>query len=744
MKRLGWLIVFLVMMALCVRATEHVRAQSSPPQDPIEVVTPETVDHEIPLEVDADRLEYDSDRRVMIGIGNVVVRQGEDVLTADYVEFYTETRDALARGRARFERGDEYWTGEEMRYNFLTRTGDFGAFRAFTDAYHITAKDSKKTAPDEYHLRHVTFTTCEEEDEREFVVRAREARITDGATLHAKHAVVHLYRIPVFYTPYWRKNFAERSNIDIMPGYSSRMGAFLLTGYRYPFLPYVRGNTQLDYRTRRGVGVGQNFKYRPPGETTRSDLRTYYTDDKRPIQGNRQRENRTGLVDRDRYRLGLSHVQSLGEREFLMAEVNYLSDPFVQEDFFEEEFRHAVQPENRVTLARRGDLYTASLLVNMRLNDFYENVNRLPEAALDVSRQQILDSPFYYEGRHSAAYLERVHPKGSDREDYDAFRVDSLNRVYYPTRHFGFLNVTPNIGYRGTYYSNTRRTQTITNLVEVVVEENGETENGDENGEPTTVLEEQVTTITRTGPADVRHIYEFGVETSYKAFKVLTEEPNYLGEGLRHVAEPYARYSYVPRPNLRPRDLPQFDQIDKLDKQHQILFGMRNKLQTRREYSVLDIIDLDTYTIYRIEPERNQEDFANFFFTARLHPADWLRIRFDGEYDWYETEIAKFNSQLAFIARDKSSLALEYRYDRDRRELVMSELTLFPEQKWSFNAYWRYDLEEGELEEHSYLIERRFNCTGIGIGIRERQDEIRVYGQIWLLAFPRSELQLGR
>ncbi len=756
MKHLGWLFVLPIGAALYISMADPAHAQDYADGLSLEGVTAD-LEEDVALDVHADRIEFDSDRHVMIGIGNVRIQQDDEVLTADYVEFHTGTRDALARGDVRFERGREYWTGDEMRYNFRTRTGDFGAFRAFSDPYHISAQDSSRDPTGDYHLRRVSVTTCNEEDEREFVIRARRARIADGSILHARHAVAHLYRIPVFYTPYWRKNFAERSHIDFLPGYSSRMGAFLLTGYRYYPTSYFRSRTQLDYRTKRGFGYGQNFRWRIPGDRGGGKLRAYYADDKRPIQTRRQARVREGLVDSDRYRIGLTHNQMLGDRQMFMSQFTYLSDPFVQEDFFEDEYRASPQPENRVTLSHRGDNYTAGLLFNMRLNDFYGNVNRLPEAFLNVSRQQIFDSPFYYEGRHSAAYLERVHPKGSGRDDYDAFRADTLNRIYYPTRHFGFLNVTPNVGYRSTYYSETLTTERITEWVDVV-DEDGEpvvTEDGDP------VQEEVESTVSRPAGADVRHLFELGLETSYKAFRVYTEAPNYLGEGLRHIAEPYARYTYVSRPNLRPQELYAFDGIDRLDKRHEIRFGARNKLQTRRPIPVRydpevdeepprrrsrvhDMIDLDTYTIFRVEPEEGQKDFANFFFDARLHPADWVRIRCDGEYDWHEGEIARLNTQMAFVGRDRSTVALEYRYQRDRRELLMGEVSLFPEQRWSLNAYWRYNLGENDLEEQSYLLERRFHCTGLGLGVRERRDEIRVYAQIWLLAFDRSEMQLGR
>ncbi len=717
------------------------------------------------VEVVADRLEFDADRNILIGIGNVMVRQHGDTLRADYMEVHTQTQDVYARGNVYFEREGRTWEGEEFTYNIETRVGDFGEFHVFTDPYYIRARDSRQVAPNEIHLVSPRITTCSGDDRQEFVIRSRRATLTDGSVLRARHVVTYLYGVPVFYTPYFKKDFEKKSNIDIMPGYRSRFGAFLLTAYSYYPTPHTKATTRLDYRDKRGFGYGQQVRWRLPQNNARGLVRGYYTSDDRPIRSEGQRQIREGLVDNDRYWLGFSHAQSVGARRTLITELNYVSDPFMLEDFFDSEFRRGVQPENRVTLTHRGDNFTAALLLNMRLNDFYQNVNRLPEASLDVSRQQIATTPFYYESEHSAAYLERVFPKRDTREDYDAFRLDSSHTVLYPMRHFGFLSVIPSVGYRGTWYSATPDVRVVTNLV-AQVDADGEFVRDEEGN---VLSGEETETVLRDGPAELRNLVEFGLETSFKAFRVLTEQPNYLGEGLRHVAEPYADYTMVPRPNVRPERLYQFDAVDRLDKRHDILFGLRNKLQTRRarlrsvddetddpasdelreEIRIHDFIDLNVFTIFQVEPERDENTFSDLFFDARLRLTDWMKIDFEGGYDWYENEISFFNTQLAFVARDRSTLGLEYRYVRDRRQTVQGEIVLFPRARWSYSGYWRYDIDEGELEEHTYLVQRRFDCTMLGVGVRGRLDEDgdtewRAWAQIGLLAFPDSELRLGR
>lgn len=713
-------------------------------EEAVEIEDPYADVEEGGVDIRANRLEYEAERKVLIGIGSVVIWQGGDRLYADYVEFHTETQEAFARGNVWFQGEDRNWRGEEITYNFKTRQGDFGEFLAAREPWFVSAEQSERISEDEFLLKRATVTTCEG-DSPEFVIRAKQARVdVDGPTVRAKHAVTYLYGVPIFYTPYFKRNLSEPTNIELVPGYSSKMGAFILFGYKYPVAPHVRATTRLDYRSRRGVGVGQDFKWKVPDNSVRGNFRSYYTSDDKPIQGDRQKEERPGLVDGDRYRVGLSHVQMFTPRDYLILEGDYLSDPFVLEDFFEDEFRRKIQPENRASLTHRGDNFTAGLLFNVRLNDFYGNVNRLPELSLDISRQPILDSPFYYESQSTASYLERVFAEGTVREDYDAFRVDSRHRIFYPTKHFGFLNIIPDVGYRATYYSNTRSSRTVTEEVPILGEP------AEEGGEPPVIgFTNEVTTVESEEGADLRNIYEFGLETSFKAFKVIHEEPIYLGEGLRHVVEPYARYSIVPRPNLEPSDLPQFDAVDALDKEHQIRFGVRNKLQTKRGNRVHDMIDLNIFTIYYIEPEEEQNDFDDLFFDARLRLARWLRIDFEGGYDGYENEVSFFNTQIAAIAPDLSSVALEYRYTREQRHLAMSEIVLFPEDRWSYSGYWRYDIDESELEEQIYMVQRRFNCTLLGVGLRSRLEgdgdtEWRVWAQVSLLAFPESELRLGR
>ncbi|MGA1194117.1 MAG: hypothetical protein ACO3ZG_07045, partial [Kiritimatiellia bacterium] len=67
----------------------------------------------VPIDITADSLEYLSDQKLMVGEGNVQVRDAGSVLRADYMTVQTETLDVYARGNVFYQRGDDTWEGDE-------------------------------------------------------------------------------------------------------------------------------------------------------------------------------------------------------------------------------------------------------------------------------------------------------------------------------------------------------------------------------------------------------------------------------------------------------------------------------------------------------------------------------------------------------------------------------------------------------------------------------------------------------
>jgi hypothetical protein len=521
------------------------------------------------------------------------------------------------------------------------------------------------------------------------------------------------------------------------------MGAFLLTTTKYWIKPGLRGVTELDYRSKRGPGVGQELGWFTGTNGGKGKIYGYYAND----QGAKSDDHYTTgpQVDEQRYRLRLQQNSTFSDRDYFLSDMNYLSDRYVMEDFFNKEHRTSYQPQNYAVYTHRGEDMTLGVGLYKRFNDFFTAVDRLPDVTLDMNRQQLGDSPFYYDSRSSATYLQRLFDEVENQDDYSAGRVDTAHMVYWPTRHFGFLNVTPRAGYRATYYSETVARSATTQLVNVVTTNFTTGAGGAAVPVLTTQTQTNVTPRVRKLGADVRSLGELGVETSFRMFKVLDNEDNRFGRGLRHVVEPYANYTFIPEPNLTPDDLYQFDGIDTLNKNDSVTFGAHNRLQTRRGQRVDDIMDVNLFTTYRFEDAAGRP-FSDLGMNSEFHLASWCDLYADAAYNMYDTTLNAFNLR-SRLTGGSWRADVEHRHRENESDLLATDVAYRPNRFWEFGVYDRYEFEESRLEEQGLFVTRTLDCLSYRVGGSylpgytrtdgsEEKDDYRITFMLWLNAFP--------
>jgi LPS-assembly protein len=700
----------------------------------------------IPIEAEADELEYDRAGGWIHARGNVTIKKGGQILKADQVRVNTTTEDAYAEGNVWFQPavGAKPWTGESAEYNFKTREGIVTELSGMSGPFTIDSDENSKQSDGSYLAQGVSLTTCTNDAAfKHYCVHASQLTLVPDEYLKCRHARFYAGRIPIFYLPYFKTDFDSGTGWHLGPGYSSDMGAFLLSSYRQKLNPTLKSNTHLDYRSKRGGAVGQDFLWSDQEQRYEGMVSGYYLDDDKPIE---EGEDEGKDIDNERYRFHLDHSHSFGDRSYLLVNADYVSDEDLLEDFFEDDFRSIRQPDNYLVYTYRGDDYTANLQARKRLNDFYSDLDRMPEGSIDFQRRRLGDTAFYYEGLTSVGYLEQLYADGSSDEDYSSFRFDTENQIYMPQKYYGFLNLTPRVGYRATYYSDTVRTESET-LVEDVATE---TFVVNANGTTTTVtsVETQTNTVIHSinNGAEMRSLFELGFDVSFKAFK--------LWEGgvvtpLRHVVEPYAKYTFVPEPSVGPEDLYQFDSVDSLGEQHNVRVGVQNRWQTKRGGSAWQLAEVDVWTWYRFADEYDEDSdgLDDLFFDADLLPNRSLRLDVDGQYDTDESELAVLNTRLRFLRSGKWRGNIEHRFRKDDSNLFASDLTLFPHRKWDVNIFGRYEFDESRMEEVGGYLQRNLDCMKLRLGMMhrpgyttesgtDRDDEWRARVEFWLTAFP--------
>lgn len=655
-----------------------------------------TTTDDLPLKIKAQRLEYVGN--MMVASGNVEIKYQNSLLKADHVSVDQQSGECHAEGNVFLKRNSMEWRGEKINYNFRTQKGDFGAFQMSAGVYQINAQEANRISEDELLLKKVILTPCRSEggESPPISLHARKAKVIDKRTIKAWGVSFYLKSVPVFYLPYIERSL-DASIFHVVLGESGNWGPYIQTTTTFNLSSNLVSKSSLDYLSRRGLGLGQDFKWKSKNDHW--SLKSYYISDDEPRDSD---EPDDYLNDNERWAIRTRYTNRRTERQYLMSRINWLSDPDVLEDFFNEDYRIEVQPENFLGFASSGYGYTLGLRFDKLLNDFYAGVDRTPTFSINSYTKRIAETPFYYHSSSEAAYLEQQFADGDPRDRYRSWRIDTDQTIKCPLK-FDWLNFIPRAKYRATYYSQTPTNQT----------------------------------------KNLRHIFEVGAETSFKAYKVLSDKPAFYGNGLRHLAQPFLDYTYSPQSSLETNEIYQFDRIDELTEQHGLRFGIRNELQTRRNNGIYELLELDLHTFYRFDPARGQQDFGNLHLDSEIHLSEQMDFYADLEYDWHTHLLSPLNMRFAYQLADDTRISGEYRYRQNEHDLISGRLELFPNRDWSFDLVSRYDKETSRWEENQISVKRRFNCLGLGLGYKQTEWDHQIWFYLWGLDFPASELNLG-
>jgi lipopolysaccharide assembly outer membrane protein LptD (OstA) len=655
---------------------------------------------------------YDMSSGLAHGTNGVCVRYGGSVLTADSATLNQQTGEAIADGNVRIEEGEQIWLGEHIRFNFKTHQMQSEQFRTGEPPMFAAGKELEgDTSNRTYTARH-DFVTTDDVSDPAVKIRASKIRIVPGKYVEMWNAVVFAGDVPIFYFPYYKRNLGERAdNLNLLPGYRSSYGPYLLATYTWFLGDNMDGKFHLDYRGQHGVGVGPDVNMQL-GRWGDFSFKYYYLHDQKPDDGT------NGLADfgsnpQNRQRVYFSYQATPFTNLNVKAQVNYQSDPFVLHDYFEGDYRDNPQPNTFVEVNKYWRNWSLDAETMPRINSFFDQVERLPDVKLTGFRQEVFNTPVYYESESSVGYYRSFiantngsypNPPGSYANS--AARADTFHQLLLPWTFFNWLNITPHVGGRLTYYS----------------EENALTAG--------------------TNDETYRTVFDTGIGASFKASQLWAGAKNSLLEidGLRHIIEPSVNYVFVPDPSTPPSQLPQFDaalpslllmpvqfpdynDIDSVDSENVIRFGLRNTLQTMRDGQLDNLLDWNLTLDWRLRPGQNQTNLDEPFSTAQtfsdlysdltLKPRSWITFESQLRYDINGGNLNLAFHQLTFTPNEKWSWGLGHWYLRSGFDGFTQSDNLFTSSifyrlndNWGFRATHYFNAGDGRLQEQFYSIYR--------------------------------------
>jgi LPS-assembly protein len=243
--------------------------------------------------ITSDSLEYFSETKQYVAKGSVEIKQKDAVLTADEVIYFEATSDVIAVGKVQYNDAETSMKAQKAEMNFEKKTGrvfDANIFfekkdkiaeggepeiragrktyldiSSIKDHFYLSGEEIEKRGENSYYSPSASFTACDAPIPA-WCFRGRNVTLKED--LKANDASFRIKNVPVLYTPYlWVPILETRKTGLLMPTISQ--SELLGVGLRIPFFWAISENRDatlvLDSYSKRGIGGGVEYRFIEPG-----------------------------------------------------------------------------------------------------------------------------------------------------------------------------------------------------------------------------------------------------------------------------------------------------------------------------------------------------------------------------------------------------------------------------------------------------------------------------------------------
>jgi LPS-assembly protein len=576
-------ILCLTVVALLAAVSGTSFAQPTPAREhgPVSKKKSGILPTDIPIEMSAEKLDFDYDKGIYIARGNVTLRQGNLHLSTDNLIYELKTGKLTARGKVIARTDGGVVEADEFSVILPKAVGVLVNGKLFLNRENIylTGARLEKTGDSSYRIRQGSFTTCMGAVP-DWRITGRDLNVTVEGYGVLKHGFFYVKDIPVFYLP-WLIYPAKRTRQSglLMPNMSnSTLRGFDL---RIPLFVALSPSADLTIVpricTKRAAQASLEFRY-IPSRDLRGRFYGEYTYDWKYAPEDHPKYHR--------YYLNLHHMQDIGGLLKFKAEGTLVSD----RDYFElwgsrfDRRKRVRYLESNAVLYRQWDnlLFQAEArhFDNLDVADNAVTVQNLPIVTGTLFYQQLPYTPFYFSS--DLVYNNFYAPYMDDR--WLGSRLQTDVRLSLPISFGRYLKMQPSVTYMGKayaadYYENDRSVLSFYGVRSDLYQLDGEVF------------------------TDINAVYD----GPYMGF-----------QRLKHTIRPRLSWRY--RPPTHQENYPYFDESDRVAGVSMVTAELRQTLTGRlghRRY--LDFMTLRVsqgYDLSRLS--RHAKEFGN-------EPGDWLK-----------------------------------------------------------------------------------------------------------------------
>jgi LPS-assembly protein len=762
---------------------------------------------------------------------NVTVTYGGDVLMADQVHFNPTTKEATAKGNVRLYSQDKIYRGDLLTYNFRTGTIFSEKFRFLDGSLMVEGESINTPEIGTFVIDDGDYSTDNRQNpgwrisSSTLTIYSTEKHFSKNYDyVVGENNLTQLGDVPVFWSPlFLHSRRSGEGNFKFTPGSVSRLGIYGRGSYDFSTDERfgIGGSIGIDYFSRRGWAGGAEVKYetpkrkedgtpnlKPGQKPTVVSLRGWYINDRgyQIYEGTAERPA-NAAPPRGRYWFPYSHNTTImkgGNRtdadrapEFdtpsfsSRSRVNVLSDAYVTQDFFADQYIRDQQPNTYLDAMYQDPNFTVTANARTQINNLFQTQQQKPSAKIEFKRQfipgtydkeEFLRDPdghpgIAYEGESSVGYLATQWNQVANQTDYTAIRYDTYHQFLYPRQYFDWLNFTPRAGIRGTVY-------TRSNLAPGNAVQNTASGPGYNIGNNATLADTSL----------FRYVFNVGADLSTKMHSTWNDvkQKAWAIDGLRHVMEPFVNFSYVPRPNVRPTDFAGFDNrvnstqsqplnptlynsIDSIDQLLVVRPGLMNRVLTKRDGQPYELANWKLYGDYQpirptlpglntasVEiPETINSDFPQIYNELNVMPVPWwtgtlgasTSVTGNGYNSinlgsrWQIIPALELGIGYSFLEQFAYVDALNNQVLTNTQTQVLNGNANYRlNESWFFNAGVTYSMNPDLLQQVNFGIYRDIGAWILGASVANRQNqgspsEFVALATLTLKAFP--DMPLG-
>jgi LPS-assembly protein len=673
-----------------------------------------------PVTLEADSVAYDKEKDTYHAKGNVLIVFSGGLLMAESVVLNKATNDAVAEDYVMLISDGDILEGDKVEFNIESKTGVAYQGKMFFVANHFYIKGTRieKTGEASYHFDNATATTCDG-DSPDWRLTGRELDVTIDGYGTLKHGKFLASNVPVFYTPYMlfpAKKTRQSGFLFPYIGYSAeRLGWDIELPFYWAISEDTDATFYQRYMEKRGFKEGVEFRY----FISKNTFGTFYGDFMNDTGRNNETGETNGGIGRDwqsdnkRWSYYLNHETTFDPSFSLRTDIRKVSDSFYFKDFSSHNYyldNYSITETDRfkkvpfygdeslgslnstVRLVKNWQLYNLTALVSYT-DDFSSISNdatlqKYPELTLTGIKRPIFGSPLNFE--FNAAYDYYYRNEGQKGHLFDLQPALSL-----PLRWHDFLQFTPQIGVKSTYWNRDDNVDT------------GQSKQGSR----------ELYIIGATATTEIHRIFDVGGQDVDK---------------IRHGIRPELTYAYVP--NVSQTDLPDF--VGATSEQNTLTYSLTNTLLAKLNekdggksyleflrFKLAQTFDFKEARRGDVDPPKDRRPFSNVDMELDVKPFQYFSFMARNTYSVNSGEWLQSSYDLNISDWRGDSATVGYRYSPAAVKEVDLSLKAVVTKSVDLIYVSRKNQLDDIILETTYGVKYREQCWSVEVYISETQND---------------------